>query len=284
MAEIIALVQRHAQTMTGAKGQPIQRIVIPEPGSQTKPAKQPKRDKEPTPKPPQRTSTNPGKSAKSKAPQISSADKLKAKIEAEKQAKKSSEDETWWKGQLKELEGLSNLDERLGRVDTILRGKRAEKGWLGVEVSLYRVHLVFLSWISEAEGEGEAACERYTVSVLRSIHQLRGHADLFPTSARLLTDLLSVLGFGSFTACEPSVQDDRELGFKFVKLTRSKSGKLLYPHMRIKCSVAEFQLKAYGVYMDRSMDSTSDSRVGFEPDGWQREVSQSHAKCVLLGS
>lgn len=272
-AETYDSVQRHAQTLTGAKCQPIQRIVIPEPAVQPGSAKQTKRDKELIPKPPPHATTKPGKMAQSKAPKISSTDKLKAKIEAEKQAKKSSEDETWWKSQLKELDGTKSLEERLGRVDTILNGKRVEKGWIGVEVSLYRIHIVFLSWIADEEGESEVACDRYTVLVLRSIHQLRGHTDLFPTSARLLADILSVLGFSSFTAPEAKVQDDRELNFKFVKLARSKSGKLLYPHMRIRCSPAEFQLKAYGIYMDRSMDGSSDSRVGFEPDGWQREVS-----------
>lgn len=266
--------QRHAQTLTGAKGQPIQRIVIPEPETQLASGRKHKHDKEPVlSKPAQHMSAKQGKSTKSKAPQMTSAEKLKAKIDAEKQAKKSSDDETWWQIQLKELEGTKTLDERLGRIDNLLRGKRAEKGWLGVEASLYRVHLIFLIWIADENGEGEASCERYTVLVLRSIHQLREHPDLFPSAARLLSDLLSILGFSSFAAPEARNRDDRELGFKFVKLTKSKSGKLLHPHMRIRASAAEFQLKTYGVHMDRSMDSQPDPRVGFEPDGWQREAS-----------
>ena len=34
----------------------------------------------------------------------------------------------------------------------------------------------------------------------------------------------------------------------------------------------EFQLMHCGPYMDRNLDSAPDSRVPFEPDGWQRKV------------
>ena len=34
----------------------------------------------------------------------------------------------------------------------------------------------------------------------------------------------------------------------------------------------EWQLRLFGEYMDRSMDSADDHRVSFQPDAWQREV------------
>jgi hypothetical protein len=33
-----------------------------------------------------------------------------------------------------------------------------------------------------------------------------------------------------------------------------------------------WQLRLFGEYMDRSMDSAPDRRVSFQPDAWQREV------------
>jgi len=33
-----------------------------------------------------------------------------------------------------------------------------------------------------------------------------------------------------------------------------------------------WQLRLFGEYMDRSMDSKPDGRVAFEPDAWQRKV------------
>ena len=63
--------------------------------------------------------------------------------------------------------------------------------------------------------------------------------------------------------------------------TPSNDRKLAYdPGMRLtgrgeldiglKCH--EFQLEYSGPYMDRNLDSAPDSRVPFEPDGWQRKV------------
>ncbi|CAE6496597.1 unnamed protein product [Rhizoctonia solani] len=270
----MASLQRHAQTMIGAKGQPIKRIVITEatPSSGSSGSRPFKRPNDSAPKVPEIKPNKSGKGSKAKAPQLTSAQKLKAKIEAEKQTKKATEDDTWWKSQLKEIAALDDMEERLRRVDLIRQGKRAENGWLSVEVSLFRINLVLESWITHERGEDESVCEDYTVRMLQSVHQLREHPSLFPAAAKILGQVLDVLGFSSFTPPKPAVRDERELNFKFVKLVKSKSGRLLYPHLRIKGSPVEFQLKAYGAFMDRSMDSAPDSRVGFEPDGWQRKV------------
>ncbi|CAE6339059.1 unnamed protein product [Rhizoctonia solani] len=264
----MANLQRHAQTMVGAKGQPIKRIVITEvsalPGSSS--SRPLKHQKEPVLKQPEIKPNKSGKGAKAKAPQLNSAQKLKAKIEAEKQTKRLSEDDIWWKSQLKEIAALEGVGERFRRVDLILHGKRAESGWLSVEVALYRINLVLESWIIHERNEDESVCEDHTVRILQAIHQLREHPSLFPVASNILGHVLEVLGFGSLTPPRPTVQDERELSFKFVKLVKSKSGRLLHPYLRIKSSPVEFQLKAYGAFMDRSMDSAPDPRVGFEPD------------------
>ncbi|KDN44229.1 hypothetical protein RSAG8_05702, partial [Rhizoctonia solani AG-8 WAC10335] len=274
----MANLQRHAQTMIGAKGQPIKRIVIaetsaPSGSSSSRPENMTASPKDPIHKPTEtHSATKSGKGAKAKAPQLNSAQKLKAKIEAEKQTKKSTEDDAWWKSQLKEIGALEGTEERFRRLDLILQGKRAENGWLSVEVSLYRINLTLESWIAHERKEDESVCGDFTVRILQAIHQLRQHRSLFPAATSMLGQILDVLGFGSLTPPSPAVQDDRELNFKSVKLVKSKSGRLLHPYLRIKTSPIEFQLKAYGTFMDRSMDSAPDSRVGFEPDGWQCKV------------
>ncbi|KAF8601954.1 P-loop containing nucleoside triphosphate hydrolase protein [Ceratobasidium sp. AG-I] len=264
--------QRHAQTLTGALGRPIQRMVILEPETRKNTSKQSKRGMKSEPsdsshaQPPKL-----GKASKSKPPQLSSADKLRAKIEAEKQGKKSSEDEIWWTAQLKELNKAKSLADSLARIENISRTKRVESGWLDVEVSLYRIHLTFLTWIADEQRTSDEVCERYTVRILRSIHLLREHVDLFPAAARLLGNLLSILGFESFNMPKERTQDTRKLGFDFVELTNRK-GRSIYRFMRIESSPVEFQLKTYGVFMDRSMGGAADPRVAFKPDGWQRQV------------
>lgn len=255
------------------KGQPIQRIVITEVSVSTPSGSSSARRNKvissyPTHAPPNKS----GKGSKSKVPQLTSAQKLKAKIEAEKHSKKSSEDDIWWKPKLKEIEATSDIKGRLDKVNLLLRGKRAENGWLAVEVSLYQLHLTILAWLADEQGEAESACEEYIVRILRSIHQLREHPSLFPAASHILAQVLMALGFDSITPPTAKVQEERELSFKFVKLMKSKSGKPLHPQLRIRVSPSEFLLKAYGAYMDRSMDSKPDHRVGFEPDGWQRQV------------
>ncbi|KAF8749234.1 P-loop containing nucleoside triphosphate hydrolase protein [Rhizoctonia solani] len=233
------LLQRHAQTMVGAKGQPIKRIVISEATTSlgASGSRHEQRPKDPAPRPLEHKADKPGKGAKAKAPQLNSAQKLKAKIEAEKQVKKATEDETWWKSQLKEISAMEDLEEQFRRVDLILQGKRAESGWLSVEVLLYRINLVIESWNAHERKEDESVCEDYTVRILQAIDQFRENRNLFPAAANILSQIMEVLGFGSFTP-------------------RNQQVKTI----------------AYGTFMDRSMDSAPDPRVGFEPDGWQRKV------------
>ncbi|KAG8755364.1 hypothetical protein FRC11_006090, partial [Ceratobasidium sp. 423] len=179
----MASLQRHAQTMIGAKGQPIKRIVIAEatPSSGSSGSRPVKRPNDPVPKAPETKPNKSGKGAKSKAPQLTSAQKLKAKIEAEKQTKKSTEDDAWWKSQLKEIAALEEMGDRLRRVDLIRQGKRAENGWLSVEASLFRINLVLESWITHERGEDESVCEDY--AVLDRIDRNESTLVVAPTSA-----------------------------------------------------------------------------------------------------
>ena len=68
------------------------------------------------------------------------------------------------------------------------------------------------------------------------------------------------------------LQPDRALAFGFIKLLKSKSHKPIYKFMTINEDPVVWQLRVFGEYMDRSMDSAPDSRVTFQPDAWQREV------------
>ncbi|QRV75685.1 DEAD/DEAH box helicase [Ceratobasidium sp. AG-Ba] len=265
--------QRHAQTLTGAKGTPINRIVISEAGKGSlvnHDSIAPKNACNSTPSTSAKKSLAQNK--KAKVPQLSSSDKLKAKIAADKQVKKTSEDEIWWLSQLKLLESMGSLFERKRCVDSMLRGKRCEKGWLRVEVLLYQIHLMLLTWISANDNEDQAVRLDRTVTLLHATHTLRDCPDLFPTAALLVKDVLCALGFHMFSPPAAKVQEDRELSFKFIKVLKRKSGTRIYEYIGITESPIDFQLKAYGVYMDRSMDSRPDRRVTFEPDGWQRQV------------
>ena len=55
--------------------------------------------------------------------------------------------------------------------------------------------------------------------------------------------------------------------------------------MHITEGAVEWQMRLFGEFMDRSMDSQEDSRVLFKPDAWQRKVldslDQNHSILVV---
>jgi len=85
------------------------------------------------------------------------------------------------------------------------------------------------------------------------------------------------LGFANYVPpleddASRKLQPDRALAFDFIKLLKSKSHKPVYKFMAINEGPVVWQLRVFGEYMDRSMDSAPDRRVTFQPDAWQREV------------
>ena len=97
-----------------------------------------------------------------------------------------------------------------------------------------------------------------------------------PTASKYLVMALIALGFTDYIpAFEDRAamgNDDRVLCFDFVKLVKSKSGHAVHKGMRIQEDPVVWQLRLFGEFMDRSMDSASDPRVSFKPDAWPRKV------------
>ena len=153
------------------------------------------------------------------------------------------------------------------------RNPRTTGGWLQDEVLLYRLHLTISKWISQISDQDTAAVrDHYTVAIVRIVKELSESKRLTLTIHRAISTVLSVLGFERFVTPPPVSQLDRPLCFKFVKLVRSKSGRPLYEFMRITENPVTWQLRLFGEFMDRSMDSQPDPRVSFAPDAWQRKV------------
>ncbi len=112
---------------------------------------------------------------------------------------------------------------------------------------------------------------------MRVVKELYTHDFLTETTLGVLASIMAALGFTDHIApleddTSHRLQPDRDLGFSFVKLLKSKSHKPVYKFMAIKEDSVIWQLRVFGEYMDRSMDSAPDPRVGFQPDAWQREV------------
>ena len=157
-----------------------------------------------------------------------------------------------------------------------MRNKRTKEGWLAAEARLYRLHLELARWLDDDSREDASVRDRFTVSVMCMVKDLYESKDLFPKVAEKLAMVLIALGFAdyieSFEAAATVSKEDRSLNFDFVKLVKSKSGSAVYKWMRIKEEPVVWQLRLFGEFMDRSMDSQSDPRVSFKPDAWQRKV------------
>ena len=203
---------------------------------------------------------------------MSSKEKLLAEIAAKKLKQKAGEDQEWWEDQLKYLSGC-DLDERLRTLTALERNPRTAGGWLGDEVLLYRLHLTISKWLSQLKDQAtDIVRDHYAVAIMRILKELLESKYLTLTIHRVISTVLTVLGFESFVTPPPDGQSDRPLCFEFAKLVRSKSGRPLYEFMHITEDPITWQLRLFGEFMDRSMGSKPDHRVSFSPDAWQREV------------
>ena len=160
---------------------------------------------------------------------------------------------------------------------SLVRNARAGSGWLSVEVRLYRLHLTIQQWIDEHDRENTASHDHYTVAIIRVVKELYTGDFLTETTLAILATVMISLGFGNYIPpleedASRKLQTDRVLTFDFVKLLKSKSHKPIHKFMAIKEDPVVWQLRVFGEYMDRSMDSAPDPRVSFQPDAWQREV------------
>lgn len=167
------------------------------------------------------------------------------------------------------------MNERIHQTDLLrIRNPRAAEGWLAVEVPLYRLDLELRAWINHLTPDAPLIQDRFRVNILKMIREQANRAT--PTAKRILSSVLSAIGFSAFT---PSLlsgenQHDHEMTFEFVKVTK-KSGSPVHSFMKLDEHPVRWLLRCFGNYMDRSLDSMPDDRVQFAPDLWQRKVLDS---------
>ncbi|PCH35165.1 hypothetical protein WOLCODRAFT_91452 [Wolfiporia cocos MD-104 SS10] len=267
--------ERQAQTLTGAAGIPLERIVILPVGSRPARQERPARPAQIAPAP--KEQKKPAKTGKKGKPeQLSSAEKIRRANVAQKQGKEDESNLSWWKDQLREAAQVST-NQQITLVDNLLRNKRTKDGWLAIEARLYRLNLEFTKWVEDSERESAQVRDHAVVQILRMVKDIYQQKSLFPAAVEALDTALTVVGLSSIIpdlkASIPTELDaDRALSFKFIKLIKSKTKSAVHKFMHITEDPIVWQLRMFGEFMDRSMDSASDPRVPFKPDAWQRQV------------
>jgi superfamily II RNA helicase len=210
-----------------------------------------------------------------KSGHLSSADKLRKKINDEKEAAEHKKQVCDWTEQLAVLK-KKNFPEQLDYLGRWERNKDLCTSFLATELRLYQLHLQFLLWIHDTDGESDAARDRYTVAIIRLVKDIADRKNVTPTVSKVLSSILVALGFSDYvpTMASPTLDEkfDKPIHFDFVKIVKSKTNSPMYKFMKIREHPVVWQMRLFGEYMDRSMDSQPDRRVKFEPDAWQRKV------------
>jgi ATP-dependent RNA helicase DDX60 len=214
------------------------------------------------------------KGKKVKADKLSSADKLRQKIQAEKQSNQDVSSQSWWRDQVEAMKKMSDA-KRMIHLDAISRNKRSQEPSLAVEILLYRLNFEMMLWVGESDPA--SVRDKFTLAIMRLVKQIYDHQALTPTVSKALSNVLVVMGFSDYI--EPLNEqyrgkkaDDRPLSFELMKLVKSKTMAPVYKFMHITEDPVVWQLRLFGEFMDRSMDGQPDRRVAFNPDAWQRNV------------
>lgn len=215
-----------------------------------------------------KTKTKPGK-----AVTLSKAEQIRQANTKQKAAQADASADTWWRNQLEELKKHS-LTKQQEALDLLFRNPKAQEEWLKAEMTLYRLDLVVRSWIEDPKAEDTVVAERYRVRILAEIKNVGSMKGCTPSIRKTLAGLLNALGMGGVELSKHSLGDsaDRNPLFSFTRTWSKSKERPAYPYFPIEESPVEFQLRAFGDFMDRSMDSKVDHRTSFDPDAWQRVV------------
>lgn len=146
---------------------------------------------------------------------------------------------------------------------------------------IFRAQLEFQLWLQEPDRDSGTTRDGYTVSIVCMLKEICDASVMTSSAKIVLTAMFKALGFTDYVSPNtpfssiPEVIPDRPLSFCAIDLMNSKSNKPYHKFMAIVEPPIIWQLRLFGKYMDRSMDSAPDKRVTFQPDAWQRQVLDS---------
>ncbi|KAG2142339.1 hypothetical protein DEU56DRAFT_793643 [Suillus clintonianus] len=204
---------------------------------------------------------------------LSKADAIREQNIAKKESKQMSESAAWIASRIQEMESLDGIGlEKYLQV--LARNPRTREPSVGVELRLYRMHRLLREWIYSANPDSSASRDKYSLSLMRLVKEVWEIGFSTKEIANAITSVLISLGFSDYidSLVVSGSTDDRALSFRFVKLIKSKTKTPANEFMRVQEHPIVWQLRLFGEFMDRSMDSQADARVLFKPDAWQREV------------
>jgi hypothetical protein len=249
-----------ASTLTGASGAILEQVKIPTAASLAN-----QRNVKPK--------VVHGRSSSKITGKLSKADVIREQNIAKKESKQASESAAWIASRVQEMENLdgTGLEKCL---QVLSRNPRTREASVGAELRVYRMHRLLREWIYSANPDSPASRDKYSLLLMRLIKEVWEIGFSTKEMASAIMSVLITLGFSDYvdSLVVSGSADDKALSFRFVKLVKSKTKTAVYDFMRVQEHPIVWQLRLFGEFMDRSMDSQADARVTFKPDAWQREV------------
>ncbi|KAK4623760.1 hypothetical protein CLAFUW4_05812 [Fulvia fulva] len=138
---------------------------------------------------------------------------------------------------------------------------------VGAEVELYLINSLLLYWIEACRQSQQKQRIQVAALIWSHARSIAQRSPLKKTIAKCLEATTKTLALPPV----PTVTEggsDKKLAFTFALPTKVDS-------LSVKLPSKDFQLLECGPYLERSFDSKPDSRVEFQPDGWQRKVLDS---------
>ncbi len=233
--------ERQAKSLTGAKGAPLEQEVITTlgqggtaSGRNTRPSTRPG-----TPDSQagsrshsiQHQQLASPKGKKAKEPKLSSADKLRAQIAAQKATKAASESESWLAARLKDLSDIQEIAERVEMLELQLKNRRvAEDKGLAAQMWLFRIHLECWRWVEDVRRTDPEVHDAYVVRLVGIVKHFGGYSTgghLTPSMVKASWTVLEALGFEDYLESmvpRPGKDvADKKFPYDFIKLFKKAS-------------------------------------------------------------
>lgn len=170
-----------------------------------------------------------------------------------------------WHTTVKNLSAERLLPVRYAKIKEYQIGlKSAQRDLFGAEAGLYMLSTLLEYWIQVARTKEKDKGLGLAALIWHLVKTIPKQGNLTKTIVAKLELTKTSLGLPLVLPGAPST--DRKLTFTFALPATTADS------LAIKLSSKDFQLLHCGPYLDRSIDSAPDSRVEFEPDGWQRKV------------
>ena len=199
--------------------------------------------------------------------------KIMEEIAANKSAKDSDNADkvfSAWRTVRKDHEAEQSLVAKYHKIAKYLRNLTEQKrAIVGAEVQYHLVCILVDIHRITRKGQDSSVPESAESLGVRALlwdtmRKLPGLPGFTKTISARLSEILKALDLPEIENKPPSI--DRKLAYDPGLLLPKGSGILT------KAVSQRFQLLHCGPYMDRNLNSAPDSRVPFEPDGWQRKV------------